>query len=84
MAILFDLLSELVLSLPGFQSSLLSSRISPESERPSITVVDLLCKCVLDHLEPNKAPPHREEFASGLISLLHSLCFRLPSVALER
>jgi hypothetical protein len=83
MAILFDLLSELVLSLPGFRSSLLSSR-TPDNESPSIAVVDLLCKCILDHLEPNKTQPHREEFASGLISLLDSLCFRLPSVALEK
>lgn len=84
MAILFDLLSELVLSLPGFRSSLFSSRTPPDNESSSIAVVDLLCKCVLDHLEPNKTQPHREEFASGLISLLDSLCFRLPSVALEK
>lgn len=84
MAILFDLLSELVLSLPGFQSSLLSSRIPAQNESPSTAVIDLLCKCVLDHLEPNKTQPHPEEFASGLISLLDSLCFRLPSVALEK
>lgn len=84
MAILFDLLSELVLSLPGFQSSLLSSTMPLNNETASITIVDLLCKCVIDHLEPNKTPTHREEFASGLISLLDSLCFRLPSVALEK
>jgi len=79
MAILFDLLSELVLSLPGFRSLLLSSMITPVDENPPIAIVDLLCKYILDHLEPNKTQPHREEFASGLISLLDSLFFHVAS-----
>ncbi|KDR75799.1 hypothetical protein GALMADRAFT_248513 [Galerina marginata CBS 339.88] len=82
-AISLNLLQTLAVSLPTFQSILLSTRLSLK-DRESASVIDVICKVILEHLEPTKTHVHRDEFATDALSLLETLCFRIPPESMHQ
>lgn len=67
---LFDLLTELILSIPTFLKILLSSR--PQGDAPSM--VSIFQNVVLEQLSPEKNLAN-SELACSLLRLLESICF---------
>ncbi|KAF8967852.1 hypothetical protein BDZ97DRAFT_1916437 [Flammula alnicola] len=82
LAVLLNLLTKLVLSLPNFQKTLLSCQISVQDEE--LTIIDIVCKLILKHLDPTTAHPQRDDFAADTLSLLESLCFYIRKESMER
>jgi len=78
-----NLLTRLVLSLPSFQSILLSSTYVPK-EGQNTDILDLLSSVVLKHLDPTKPPPCQADIASETLSLLEILSFRIPRELIDK
>lgn len=82
LAIIFSLLTKLVVSLPDFQNSLLSCQV-PLQESESSSIIEVICSAILRHLQPTlQLPP--DGLASEILSLLESLCFHIDVKVMER
>ncbi|KAF9566680.1 hypothetical protein CPC08DRAFT_78057 [Agrocybe pediades] len=83
LVIFMDLLRRLILSLPSFHATLLSSSCT-KSDGGSASIVDLLSSVVLKHLDPRKPHDEQADVAKELASLLEILCFRLSRELAEK
>lgn len=79
--VLFDLLTELILSMPGFLKTLLLSKPTPQEEQ--LSIVSILQNVVLEHLPADKIPA-RNDLACVLLTLLESICFHPTPSSIEQ
>lgn len=80
---LLDLLKELILSLPKFRVILLHSRTGVQNGGDTF-LLDVLCKIVLEHLQPTTTHTYRDTLAKEILSLFESLCFNAPPEVIEK
>ncbi|KAJ3506603.1 hypothetical protein NLJ89_g6781 [Agrocybe chaxingu] len=83
LAILLDLLTKLVLSLPRFQDIFLSVQV-PVGQEEAVSLISGISRIIQQHLNPNLEHVHCEILSQETLSFLESICFHASPVSLQR
>ncbi|CAA7259113.1 unnamed protein product [Cyclocybe aegerita] len=83
LAILLDLLTKLILSLPRFQDAFLSAQVIVGPEE-AVSAISGISQIIQQHLSHNLEHAHREILSQETLSFLESVCFHASPISLQR